>query len=270
MINIRLHGNLGKMFPGDQPDGSWLLDVKTPREAMEAIHINSDGLIQYIVEKDKEGVNYRVVIDGKDFDHSDQLFVPMKDYDSFDIIPVLQGGDLGIWGIVAGVVLIAIGIIAAPYLAAALPLVIGSGTLGGLIAGAAVSLGLALVLGGIYSLIYGGADLTANPKNRPSYLFGGQINNTTQGSPVPICYGELITGSQTISGYLTSVEINKKGDTISDTTTDVDPVDPIAEGFAPFDPNTGLQATRLPDNDGFANDADFVAPSTVVTDFSLS
>lgn len=76
----------------------------------------------------------------------------------------------------------------------------------------ATSIGASLLLGGISQA------LTSTPStsnqtveavsNRPSYAFDGAVNTAAQGNPVPVCYGQLIVGSQVISAGLSVEQIS--------------------------------------------------------------
>ena len=72
---------------------------------------------------------------------------------------------------------------------------------------AAVYLGAGLVLSGVSDL------LTPTPKTpefeedpQNSFYFSGVVNSARPGTPVPVCYGEVLTGSTTISS---SVDVNQ-------------------------------------------------------------
>lgn len=102
------------------------------------------------------------------------------------------------------------------------PVVIGSGAVGRIIAGVALialsfvvpfagpillSLGASLVLGGVAQL------LTPVPKNadnndpRKSYSFSGIQNTSRQGVPVPIVYGETMVGSVVVSAGVDTAQV---------------------------------------------------------------
>jgi len=193
--NITLHGDLGENI-GKQ----WSLCVNSVGEAMRAIEVLSKRkLYKYLLEKDKQGIKYRVLINGRDFISekpvnieeidtikNSELMITFKEdsLKTIDIIPILEGSGsnfLGILGIILGVILIVIGLFGQPYLIVA---------------------GIALLAGGVISL------LTSPPKfdnykdiqkSKASYLFNGPYNTTEEGGPVPVGYGRLIVGSQTIS-----------------------------------------------------------------------
>lgn len=81
-------------------------------------------------------------------------------------------------------------------------------------------LGYALVISGIASVAGGTMALLAKPPSlnkyenasgtdpRASFLFNGTINNTEQGVPVPLVYGEFLTGSTVISAGLETIQID--------------------------------------------------------------
>lgn len=114
--------------------------------------------------------------------------------DVITITPIVQGSDFlakAFGKILTGIGLIA-GSILFPFAAPVL-----------------LPLGLSLTFGGIAQAIAPNprnADLSdQNPKEGTSYSFSGVQNTTRQGVPVPIVYGEAVTGSVTISfGYDTT------------------------------------------------------------------
>ncbi len=275
MINVILHGSMAAKFRGNQPDGSWLLDVQSPREAIHAIERNVGGMFQYLIKKTEEGVEYRVVIDGKDFEHIDELYIPMGDYDTIEFVPVILGESTGLWQIIAGVLLIIVGV------------VIGVATswtgIGLVIGGALVSAGIGLVIGGITNLLLPAQ--TNGAKNQPSYLFSGQINSTRQGEAVPVPYGIGIWGSQLISAYLTTAEIDQKGHIISQIPTDPNlPPPEVNPAGGPFGgPGRFERVSRILGDDQFlglggrllegrneavANDPDMIRKPTVISPFT--
>jgi predicted phage tail protein len=217
MVNVILRGQIGRKFRGDQPDGSWMLNVSTPREAIHAIEANIGGIFKYLIKATEKGIDYRVILDGQDIDHIDQIHVPIQDYDTIEIIPVIIGeASSGFWQVVAGVVLILAGVVIGIYA--------GWTGIGAVIAKGAIGYGIGLVIGGLVNLLLPANTTGSKGRNAPSYLFSGQVNGTRQGEGVPICYGELITGSQLVSAYLTTAEIDKNGNIISQMPTNPNPI----------------------------------------------
>ena len=197
LVNIRLHSILGEAI-GD----SWNLAVKSVGEAIHAINsLTQNKLFKFLDDKDKEGVKYQVLVDGRKFKHDGninqenirktELAAINPDIKTIDIVPVLEGAE-DVLTIIAGVILIAIGIWALPF-----------GGWYAIAGGAAILAGIGLVAGGIINL------LASPPKfedfreieqgGRASYLFNGPQNTTREGGPVPLCYGRLLIGSQVVS-----------------------------------------------------------------------
>lgn len=199
MTEIKLHGVLGQQV-GDK----WRLKVKSVGEAMHAIEIMSrHKLYKYLYENDKKGIRYKVLINGRLFKKPDKSFeknikniknselcINRNSLKKIDVIPVIEGADSDILSIIAGAALIAVGVI---FLAT----------------GFLAPLGAPLILGGIGLVAAGVINLLSQPptfdefrdfkESRFSYLFDGPTNTTRVGNPVPVVYGELITGSQVIS-----------------------------------------------------------------------
>lgn len=200
MVDITLHGQLGKAI-GE----TWKLDVKSVSEAIRAIQVLSQRkLFKFLCDNDKLGIGYHVVINGDRFEadgeqlkpdqvdriRDSELCIPRGNLETIDIVPVIQGSDEGILGIVLGAVLVVVGIVLL-----AIP---GFNILGG-----------ALIIGGIGLIATGITNLLASPPDfedfrevggggRVSYLFNGPQNVTREGGPVPVGYGRLFVGSQVI------------------------------------------------------------------------
>lgn len=101
------------------------------------------------------------------------------------IVPVLAGAG-AVGRIIAGVALVAVGLF-----------VPGIGALGVQLL---VGVGAALALGGVAQLLTPSPKLTDDETDpRKSYSFSGIQNVSRQGVPVPIIYGEVVTGSVVIS-----------------------------------------------------------------------
>ena len=76
----------------------------------------------------------------------------------------------------------------------------------------AFGIGASLALGGVAQLLTPtpkpptGADSNSDP--RKSYSFSGIQNVTRQGVPIPVIYGEVLTGSIVISAGIDIVQLN--------------------------------------------------------------
>lgn len=193
MREIHLHGSLGRKY-----GKLFKLDVRTAGEAIRALGANFPQFL-----KDLRAGSWHVVR-GKKVDSG--LSLDKDDISSFNlgqgalhIVPVVAGSKrAGLLKIVLGVVLIgAAFVLTGGTLAAAIG---AQGTLLGGITGTQVALfGAAMALAGVSSL------LTPQEKKKEqsddsSFTMTGPGNTTDQGVPVPLVYGEVITGGVLISG----------------------------------------------------------------------
>jgi predicted phage tail protein len=199
-VKITLHGDVW----GDIRR-QWNLAVISLGESMRAIEVNSKHTFyKHLLENDKKGIQYQIVINGKAFESAvplssiqdialSELSLNNPNLKSIDIVPVIQGGDndvLGILTVVLGVVLIAVGAVLSPFSGGAgLPLIIA---------------GIGLIAGGVAALLAKAPDFEdfrdiENSSRRPSYFLNGPENIVGEGGPVPLGYGRLIVGSQVVS-----------------------------------------------------------------------
>lgn len=190
MKKIQLLGELGKKF-----GKSFNFDVKNPAEAVKALCINFPEFRQHLLDSEKRGVAYKVLV-GKEAQSVDTLHNPAGNQ-SIKLIPVLQGaGGGGVVSVIIGAVLIAASFI--PFLAPISPYL--------------MSAGIAMVIGGVVQMLTPVPTLNADtsnnqPDNKPSYAFNGAVNTTAQGYPVPVGYGRMIVGSAVISAGIVAEEL---------------------------------------------------------------
>tara|TARA_Y100000593_G_scaffold91646_1_gene181061 strand:- start:685 stop:1350 length:666 start_codon:yes stop_codon:yes gene_type:complete len=194
LTKIKLHGILGEKV-GQKV---WDLRVKSVPEAIHAIDTISDRkLCKSILENEKQNIKYKVLVNGKNAVSksittpeeviNSELMVE-KEMDTIDIVPVLEGagGDDS----------------------KDLMLVVG----GALTMGAGIMMGSPLLTQiGLFAVLTGMANLLAEPpefedfkeiqqtNKRESYLFSGPLNTYNPGGPIPIGYGRVLVGSQTIA-----------------------------------------------------------------------
>jgi predicted phage tail protein len=189
----------------------------TPAQAMKALCVNFPGLAQWLLDREAEGMAFRVTR-GRDKitnEAPEGLVLPWSEREVFSIAPVIVGASRGVGRILAGIGLVALAIVLAPA---------GGGFLGlgaGLKAGAAgaatgfISAGVSTAIGSIgASLIFGGIAQLISPMpslgfnsgkeaaRLESFSFSGIVNTSKQGMAVPICYGRAFVGSAVISSGL--------------------------------------------------------------------
>ena len=204
---VKVYGELKKRLGGKS---QFKFDVRTPAEALKALCANFPGLDQWLLDSEKDGVAYKVLL-GKDRIHEEnveKLVQPWSEKETFRITPVIAGAG-GAGKFLAGAFLVGIAIlnpVVGRGAAGGLGFGVATGataTLGATLAAAAGNLGIYLMLSGVAQMLSPTPkvpDLNANKiKN---YSFSGIINTTSQGFPVPICYGRCFTGSAVISAGL--------------------------------------------------------------------
>ena len=194
---VRLYGQLAKFI------GKRVLeaDISSAAESVKFLIANFPGAEQHIAQN-----YYRVQVAGTDL-ALEEVGLPIG-ADDVKIIPVVGGaGGKGVWKIIAGVALIGVAIFA-PTVGFGLGGSFGFGTAAGagFWAGAAAfagNIGVALVLSGVADI------LTPTPKTPEfeddpinSFSFSGVQNTGRAGTAVPVCYGEVLTGSVVISAEL--------------------------------------------------------------------
>lgn len=186
MITVRLYGHLAKKFGRTHQ-----LEVRTPREAVRALCANFPGFKGHVLQHNEPGYHVRV---GKEYRDEEGLEYPASE--EIKIVPAV-GGASAVGRIILGAALIFFAPMAAGW-------VLGNTAMVGLATGIATfapQIGMALILGGVSQLLFSPpqAQSVERPENKPSFAFDGPVNTMQQGNPVPICYGELIVGSQVIS-----------------------------------------------------------------------
>ena len=130
------------------------------------------------------------------------------------IVPVISGAGSGTGKILLGAALIAGAFIINPALSFSFKSgVTGFGTLTGVsgaITKAAVYLGGALVLQGVSEMLFPlpkPKEFKSEQDPQLSFSFSGTQNTSRAGTPVPIVYGEIVTGSVVISGAIDTQQI---------------------------------------------------------------
>ena len=177
------------------------LDVVTPGQAIKALCVNFPQLERWLLDSEKDGVAYRVMVGKQKATEEDisPLLLPFSERETFSITPVIAGSGSGggIGSIILGVALVAASIFV-PGGAVVLGTTIGKISLAVGLAGGA------LILGGVAQLL---APTPQAPKfeeaqQLESFTFSGIVNTARQGVPVPIVLGRAYAGSVVISSGL--------------------------------------------------------------------
>lgn len=132
-------------------------------------------------------MRYAVFVDGKNVgQHDEKAWQCAKEV---RIIPIPTGSKSGgLFQVVLGAVIMATAFFTGG----------GSLALMGAFASSAFMMGGAMVLGGVMQMIspqQGGSRLSSqSAENKPSYAFGGAVNTTAAGYPIPLPYGQRTVG----------------------------------------------------------------------------
>ena len=184
---IKLSGSLGRRFGVFH-----YLAVDSYPEAIRALSSQVEGFKDYMQSEVGSRMKYAVFVDGKNISHNNEKEFACAS--EIRILPIPTGSKSGgLFQIVVGAVIM----IAAFYTGGA------SLALMGAMSSAAFMAGGAMVLGGVMQMIspqQGGQNFEIqSSKNKPSYAFGGAVNTTAAGYPIPLPYGERTCGGATFS-----------------------------------------------------------------------
>ena len=187
----------------------------TPAQAMKALCVNFPGLAQWLLDREAEGMAFRVTR-GRDKitnEAPEGLVLPWSEREVFSIAPVIVGASRGFGRILAGIGLVALAFVTygGSLALGATGLTVKAGLTGFAAFGAgaaavAGTLGIGLIVTGVAQLISPTPSLGFNTGKEAarleSFSFSGIVNTSKQGMAVPICYGRAFVGSAVISSGL--------------------------------------------------------------------
>jgi predicted phage tail protein len=184
LTKVILEGAMGKHFGKE-----WLLEVSSVAEAIRMIEANKPGFLRWIKDNLGKHSHYRVVCKTKDKEEDivDEMLPLIRQVQEIRIVPLVGGAGRGALQIVAGIALIAVGVVTQNP---------------GLIT-AGVSIGLGGVIASLTKIPTNTPQEQQERKDKTSYYFNGPVNTTQQGSPVQLIYGRCLVGSQVISAAVT-------------------------------------------------------------------
>lgn len=184
---IKLSGSLGRRFGVFHK-----LAVDSYPEAIRALSSQVDGFRDFMKSEIGARSRFAVFVDGVNVGQYDEhKFACGKE---IRIIPIPTGSKSGgMFQIVVGAAIMATAFFTAGASLAAM----------GAFASSAFLMGGAMVLGGVSQMIApqaGGTNYeSTSSKNKPSYAFGGAVNTTAAGYPIPVPYGYRAVGGATFS-----------------------------------------------------------------------
>ena len=200
---VKLYGELAK-FVGHK---EFEVKVDSIGRAVSFLINNFPGIEKYMSPK-----YYQVKVGNYEIGE-DELHYPIGQKEDIHFVPVISGAGRGVGKVLLGVALIGIAIAApgAGFLAQG-SLGFGSTAVGGGFSLAATlgNIGIGLTLMGVSEMLTPlppKRDFNSEEDPRLSYNFSGTQNTSRAGTPVPICYAEIITRSVVISGSIDTQQI---------------------------------------------------------------
>lgn len=236
---IYLNGKMGELF-----GKVWKLNAATVAECMHGIDCQREGkLKKYLLDCTEKGIQFTVQR-GKEFLDYDNLQMNLAE-DDLIITPVPAGSANKFLKLIVGFALLVTGAWVAMGGIAAL----------GAWGAAAASVALGLV--GSTLLNSALSEYMAPKKGMErgdAFLFDGPVNNTKEGIPVPLAYGQLLVGGTPISfGFTNRERTSSSGFTFKSSTGGVSQT-------------TG----QIPPNSGVSVVAEATTPSSVAAQQPLA
>ena len=198
---IKLYGELAN-FVGHK---EFEVKVESLSQAVSFLINNFTGIEEYMNPKYYQVKVGNYLIDETEINH------PIGQED-IHFVPVIQGAGRGIGKILLGGALIALsfgvgGVFANPLAFGAKGFGFASAGLG---AKAAFGIGAGLLLSGVSDMLFPVPklpDFNSEQDPRISFNFSGTQQTTRAGTPVPLVYGEIFTGSVVISGAVDTEQV---------------------------------------------------------------
>ncbi|RYA69994.1 tail assembly protein [Enterobacter cloacae complex sp. 2DZ2F20B] len=165
---IKLSGSMAQRFGRTHRRA-----LTSASEVFRALSNTIDGFDAYLREARAKGLDFVIFRDRRNIGHEE--FELLGPGDELRIIPVIRG-------LVAAAIWMPGVSIAASNLM--------------------FSVGAAMAVGGVVQMLspqVSGLRMRQEPDNKPSYAFGGPVNTTASGNPVPLLYGQREIGGAIIS-----------------------------------------------------------------------
>ena len=177
MTIINIHGILAREY-----GKSFILSLPNPKDVLEAIDCNKQGFLQRLIELQREGFCYDMIINKTRITHGPDM-ENMSNPTTIDLVPAIAGS-----GVIEGAII------------ATFTFLTGGSTAAWIVN--------AIIMAAIsYALTpkpeNEALELTAG-SSKGSLIFSNNANLASQGSPVPLGYGRLIVGSQVIQATIKS------------------------------------------------------------------
>ena len=179
---IKLSGSMAQRFGRTHRRA-----LTSASEVFRALSNTIAGFDAYLREARAKGLDFVIFRDRRNIGHEE--FELLGPGDELRIIPVIRGSKrAGVFQALLGTALVAAAIWMPGVSIAASNLMF--------------SVGAAMAVGGVVQMLFpqvSGLRMRQEPDNKPSYAFGGPVNTTASGNPVPLLYGQREIGGAIIS-----------------------------------------------------------------------
>ena len=160
------------------------MKIDNPSSVLSAIDCNRSGFIKRVIELQKQGLAYDIIVDKTRATRPEDLN-NAKSPETIDLVPVIVGSG--------------------PF-ATLFTFMFGGGFMGSLVGGLAFS---AISYALAPKPEVQGVEATAQA-SRSSFVFGSPLNTASQGTPVPVGYGRLKVGSKVVQASVKSFPQNQQ------------------------------------------------------------
>ncbi|HGE7137575.1 tail assembly protein [Citrobacter freundii] len=179
---IKLSGSMAQRFGRTHRRA-----LTSASEVFRALSNTIDGFDAYLREARAKGLDFVIFRDRRNIGHEE--FELLEPGDELRIIPVIRGSKrAGVFQALLGTALVAAAIWMPGVSIAASNIMF--------------PVGAAMAVGGVVQMLspqVSGLRMRQEPDNKPSYAFGGPVNTTASGNPVPLLYGQREIGGAIIS-----------------------------------------------------------------------
>ena len=195
---IKLYGELANHVGYKEFD----VEVDSLAKAISFLIHNFDGIDKFMSNK-----YYEVKVG--DFSISEEEIHYPIGKEVIHFIPVISGAGRGVGRILGGAALIGLTVATGGFGGATIGTFgLGAGTIG--VGKIAVGIGASMVLSGVSEMLFPlpkPKEFSSEQDPRLSFNFSGTQQTSRAGTPVPIVYGEIFTGSVVISGGVDTEQV---------------------------------------------------------------
>ena len=192
---VRLYGDLADFVGHKELDAV----INTTADAIRFLITNFEGLEAHMNDR-----HYKVIANKYELSEDD-IHNPVGS-NGVSIVPIISGAGGGVGKTLLGVTLIGLSIASGGGFAA-----ISAGTFElGAIGNFAMNAGIGLALMGVSEMLFPlpkPKEFSNEEDPRISFSFSGVQNTSRAGTSIPLCYGEIVTGSVVISAGIDTNQI---------------------------------------------------------------